>query len=41
MALAPGTRGDTKAIVAVQMLVQIGALALPYRVGGWRSAISP
>jgi hypothetical protein len=28
-------------VFAVQMLVQIGALALPYRVGGWRSAISP
>jgi hypothetical protein len=29
MALAPGTRGYTKAIVAAQMLVQIGAFALP------------
>jgi hypothetical protein len=31
MALAPGTRGYTKAIVAAQMLAQIGAFALP----GW------
>ena len=29
MALAPGTRGYTKAIVAAQMLAQIGAFALP------------
>ena len=29
MALAPGTRGYTKAIVATQMLAQIGAFALP------------
>ena len=36
MALAPGTRGDTKAIVAVQMLVQIGALAHEARCKrGW------
>src|SRR5262249_46864865 len=29
MALAPGTRGYTKGIVAAQMLAQIGAFALP------------
>jgi len=29
MALAPGTRGYTKAIIAAQMLAQIGAFALP------------
>jgi hypothetical protein len=29
MALEPGTRGYTKAIVAAQMLAQIGAFALP------------
>jgi hypothetical protein len=29
MALAPGTWGYTKAIVAAQMLAQIGAFALP------------
>ncbi len=29
MALAPGTRGYTKAIVDAQMLAQIGAFALP------------
>ena len=29
MALAPGTRGYIRAIVAAQMLAQIGAFALP------------
>jgi hypothetical protein len=29
MALAPGSRGYTKAIVVAQMLAQIGAFALP------------
>jgi hypothetical protein len=29
MALAPGTRGYMRAIVAAQMLAQIGAFALP------------
>jgi hypothetical protein len=29
MALAPGTRGHIRAIVAPQMLAQIGAFALP------------
>ena len=35
MALAPGTRGYTKAIVAAQMLTQIGAFALPALLPGY------
>jgi hypothetical protein len=34
-ALAPGTRGYTKAIVAAQMLPQIGAFALPALLPGY------
>jgi MFS family permease len=35
MGLAPGTRGYTKAVVAAQMLAQIGAFALPALLPGY------
>ena len=41
MALAPGTRGYTKAIVAAQMLAQIGAFALPALLPGLHRPLGP